>query len=142
MLEVHYGPYVISDDKSRVDIDVIIAYLQRSYWANNRSTTRIKQSLEASISFGVYHDDKQVGYARVVTDGATVYYICDVFILEEHRGHGLGKKLIKTIVEAEQFEWMGGILGTRDAHGLYEQYGFVTDTGRMMRRPPQARSNE
>ncbi|HUC90400.1 MAG TPA: GNAT family N-acetyltransferase [Paenibacillus sp.] len=80
-----------------------------------------------------------MGYARIVTDGATVYYLCDVFVLEEYRGQGVGKKLVEVIVEAEQYEYMTGILGTKDAHELYVQYGFEKDAERLMRRPPQGR---
>jgi GNAT superfamily N-acetyltransferase len=83
---------------------------------------------------GVYLLDKQIGFARVVTDGATMYWLCDVLVDEAHRGCGIGKKLIDSIVNWEKLQGMGGILATRDAHGLYEKYGFGKKE--MMRRAP------
>ncbi|GGG15212.1 GNAT family N-acetyltransferase [Paenibacillus abyssi] len=138
-MEVYYNEYFISDDKSKIDYDVVIGYLQRSYWASKRSPERIKQSIDHSKCIGVYLGDLQIGFARIITDEATMFYLCDVFILEEYQGKGIGKKLIETIVHAEEYEWMTGILGTLDAHGLYEQFGFVKDSERLMRRTAQGR---
>ncbi|WP_441874589.1 GNAT family N-acetyltransferase [Paenibacillus sp. 2TAB26] len=95
----------------------------------------IKKSINNSVCFGVYDGDKQVGFARVVTDFATMYYLCDVYIDEEYRGAGLGKKLVEVITE--QFEGMMGLLGTLDGHGLYEKYGFMKNTERFMNRRPR-----
>ena len=80
-----------------------------------------------------------IGFARLITDGATMYYLCDVFVLEDYRGQGISKKLIDVITDAPEFEWMTGILGTKDAHGLYEQFEFVRDSERFMKRLPQGR---
>ena len=84
------------------------------------------------MCYGIYNKNIQVGFARVITDYATTYYICDVIIDESHRGKGLGKKLIHTITEDEQLKPLFGILATRDAHGLYEQYGFVKNPDKYM----------
>ena len=89
------------------------------------------------MCFGAYHGGKQVGFARVVTDRATMYWLCDVFIAEEYRGKGLGKRLIRCIVECDELQDLVGILGIRDAHGLYEQFGFKRDQNRFMRRAPE-----
>jgi GNAT superfamily N-acetyltransferase len=113
--------------------------LARSYWANKRPPEKIKRSLQNSICYGVYDGEKMIGFARVITDGATMYYLCDVFILEEYRSQGISKKLIEIITNAPEFEWMTGILGTQDAFGLYEQFGFQKDPERFMKRLPQAR---
>ncbi|MEK5057936.1 GNAT family N-acetyltransferase [Paenibacillus sp. FSL H7-0326] len=82
----------------------------------------------------MYYGDRQIGFARIITDWATVYYLCDVFIDEEYRGRGLGKKLIEVIIE--EYEGMMGLLGTLDGHGLYEKYGFMKNTERFMNRRP------
>ncbi|MBP2249036.1 MULTISPECIES: GNAT family N-acetyltransferase [Paenibacillus] len=138
-MEMIYKDYLISDDKSKLDKQVILDFLVQSYWANRRPQERILRSIENSHCFGVYHNDKQIAFARVVTDNATVYYLCDVFVLKEYQGQGIGKKLVEQIVNSDEYEWMSGILGTLDAHSLYEQYGFERDLERSMRRIPQGR---
>ncbi|QHW34947.1 GNAT family N-acetyltransferase [Paenibacillus rhizovicinus] len=137
-MEIVFDAYVISDNKDKLDHAVILDYLARSYWASNRPQERIIKSIANSDCYGVYLEGRQVGFARVVTDGATFYYLCDVFILEAYQGQGLGKKLIDAIVHAPEYEDMTGLLGTKDAHGLYKQYGFEPSEGRFMRRAPQA----
>ncbi|MGG1634581.1 GNAT family N-acetyltransferase [Paenibacillus sp. FSL K6-3182] len=134
-MELLYDRFVISDDKSMLNIDTICSFLARSYWANKRSLEVIEKSINNSVCFGVYDGDKQIGFARVVTDFATMYYLCDVFVDEEYRGTGLGKKLVEVITE--QFEGMMGLLGTLDGHGLYEKYGFMKNTERFMNRRPR-----
>lgn len=126
----------ISTDKSRLDLEVIKGFMARSYWANHRSEAKIKASIENSLCFGVYDGDKQIGFARVITDFATTYYLCDVFISEDYRGRGVGKALVETITNSEELKNVQGILGTKDAHSLYEQYGFAKDADRFMRRMP------
>jgi len=137
-MELQYKEYVISDDKRRIDVQTVLDFLAASYWANKRSPEKIKKSIENSVCYGVYDKDKMIAFARIVTDGATMYYLCDVFVLEEYRGQGISKKLVEVITNAPEFEWMTGILGTKDAHGLYTQYGFENDAERFMRRAPQA----
>jgi GNAT superfamily N-acetyltransferase len=118
--------FTISDEPERLQLEVIVDYLARAYWSNQRPRAVIEKSLKHSLCFGVYEKDQQIGFARVVTDHATFAYLADVFILESHQGHGLGKWLVQTILEHPELQglrrWM---LATRDAHGLYAQFGFA-----------------
>src|SRR5690554_1090437 len=116
----------ISTDKSRLDIELIHNYLSNeSYWAKGRSIEKVKLSIENSICFGVYLDEAQIGFARVVTDYAVFAWILDVFILKDFQGRGYGKKLMNTIMNQNNLQnLLRWGLGTDDAHGLYEQYGF------------------
>ena len=139
MMERRYDDYVISDDKTMLSLERIKNLLSNSYWAKNRPAEVILKSIENSVCYGIYYEKYQVGFARVVTDWVTVYYLCDVFIDEKYRGKGLGKKLIEIIVG--EFEGMMGLLGTLDAHGLYEQYGFKKNSERLMNRRPNNGSN-
>lgn len=127
---------LITNDKSLLNLETIYEFLAKSYWANKRSKDKIKKSIDNSICFGAYIDNRQVGFARIVTDGATMYWLCDVFVDEAYRGKNIGKRLIETIVKADELKDLMGILGTRDAHGLYEQYHFERDQEKMMRRMP------
>jgi GNAT superfamily N-acetyltransferase len=124
--------YFFRNDKSLLSIDKIYQLLSQSYWANTRTRDKIELSVNNSICFGVYHNDIQVGFARAVTDFATMYWLCDVMIDEKHRGKGLGKKLIEYIANSEELQGLRGILRTKDAHGLYEQYGYVKDGEHFM----------
>jgi len=116
---------VISDDKSRLDVKLIHGFLTTSYWAEGRTIEEVKKSIEHSLCFGVYKDDNQIGFARIVTDYTVIAYLMDVFILEEHRGKDFSKLLLKRIFEDDRFrsikKWM---LATKDAHSLYAQFGF------------------
>ncbi len=119
--------FEISTDKSKLDIDTIHHYLSKeSYWAKNIPFELIEKSIEGSICFGVYHNSRQVGFARMITDCATFGYLADVFIIDEYRGKGLSKWLMEVIINYPPFQplrrWM---LATRDAHWLYEQFGFT-----------------
>jgi GNAT superfamily N-acetyltransferase len=134
-MEASFQNYTISDDKSRLNFDTICGFMAQSYWANQRHAETIRQSFEHSICYGVYHEGRQIAFARIVTDHTTVYWLCDVFIDDEYRGQGIGKKLIETITQSEQLRGLMGILATKDAHGLYEQYGFEKDATRFMRKP-------
>jgi len=103
-------------------------FLQHSYWAAQRPLETVRRSVEGSLNFGLYQakDRRQVGFARVVTDFATFAWLCDVFIDEAHRGQGLGVWLMETVVEHPELRCMRlWVLGTRDAHGLYEKIGFT-----------------
>jgi GNAT superfamily N-acetyltransferase len=118
--------YSISDEPERLQLEVILEYLARAYWSNQRPRAVIQRSLEHSLCFGVYENQTQIGFARVVTDHATFAYLADVFILETHQGHGLGKWLVQTILEHPDLQGLRRwILATRDAHGLYAQFGFA-----------------
>lgn len=119
-----------------MSLDAICGLLRQSYWANQRSIAVISKSIENSICFGIYHETGQVGFARIVTDYATMFWLADVIIDEKHRGKGLGKELVRSVLETEEIQGLNGILMTSDAHGLYEPFGFVRvpDNG-MVRRP-------
>jgi GNAT superfamily N-acetyltransferase len=124
-IEHRRGDYSISTDPARLDVDLIYRFLsQSSYWAQQRPLATVQTSLEHSLCFGVYDgSQQQVGLARVVTDRATFAWLCDVFILESHRGQGLGKWLIECVVAHPDLQRGLFILATQDAHGLYERYG-------------------
>jgi GNAT superfamily N-acetyltransferase len=123
---VNENEYEMSTDKNRLDLAMIHDFLaNESYWAKGIPIKVMKKSIENSLCFGVYHQGRQVGFARVVTDYATTAYVGDVFIIESHRGRGLGKRLIKAIVDHSELAGLRlWFLGTRDAHDLYKQYGF------------------
>ncbi len=119
--------FYISTDKSKLDIDMIESFLgKRSYWAKGRKRETIVKSIENSLCFGVYTDQgKQVAFARVSSDFSVFAWIMDVFVLEEYRGRGLGKLLMTSIMEHPDLQGLERWgLGTKDAHGLYEQFGF------------------
>src|SRR5215210_5196883 len=117
--------YVISTDASRLDLGTVHDFLRTSYWAAGVPFEIVERSVENSMVFGVYHGAEQVGFARVVTDQATFAYLADVFVLETHRGQGLGKWLMEAILSHPDLQglrrWM---LATRDAHELYRSHGF------------------
>jgi len=120
------GDYTISTDRERLDIDVIHGFLTTSYWATGRSRERVARSIERSLAFGLFQGHEQVGFARVVTDYVVVAYLADVFVLDAHRGKGLGRWLVDVVTNHSDLQsvrrW---ILGTRDAHDLYRQFGFT-----------------
>ncbi len=132
--EINYNNYLISNNKNLLSLERIHEFLSRSYWANKRSKKTIAESIKNSECFGVYLDNNQVGFARIVTDYSVMYWLCDVFVDENHRKQGLGKKLMEIIVHHEELKSLTGILGTMDAHPLYEKFGFVRDSERFMRR--------
>ncbi len=120
------GEFVISTDKSLLDLGMIHKYLsESSYWAQGRSQQTVATSVDQSLCFGVYAaDGSQVGFARVVTDQATFAWLCDVFILEEYQARGLGKWLVETVLAHPQLRALPRVLlATRDAHRLYSSYG-------------------
>lgn len=135
-MERSFNGYRISTEKNRLSLDAICGLLRQSYWANQRSIAVISKCIENSICFGIYHETGQVGFARIVTDYATMFWLADVIIDEKHRGKGLGKELVRSVLETEEIQGLNGILMTSDAHGLYEPFGFVRvpDNG-MVRRP-------
>jgi GNAT superfamily N-acetyltransferase len=110
-------------------VDVIHGFLTRSYWARGIAREKVARSLEGSLCFGLFVDGRQAGFARVISDRTTFAYLCDVFVLEEYRGPGLGKRLIAAVRAHPE---LGGLrrflLSTRDAHGLYEPFGFACVT--------------
>jgi GNAT superfamily N-acetyltransferase len=129
--------YEISSDRSRLDLGVIHGYLRRSYWSADIPLSIVETAVRHSLCFGVFEraSGHQVGFARVVTDHATFAYLCDVFVLEEHRGRGLSKALMRAVVShASVAGARRAMLATRDAHGLYRRFGFadVAGSGTLM----------
>ena len=119
--------YEISTDPTRLDIGAMHAYLTRSYWSPGIPFATVERAARHSLCFGLYEKSsgKQVGLSRVVTDHATFAYLCDVYVLEEHRGRGLGKFMMSAVMAHPALTGARRtMLGTRDAHGLYAQYGF------------------
>jgi GNAT superfamily N-acetyltransferase len=133
--------YLISTDVERLDVDLIHRFLsEESYWAKGIAREVVKRSIENSICFGLYDASEQMGFARVITDRAAFAYLADVFVLPGHRGRGLGKWLIETVLSYPDLQNLRRFfLGTADAHSLYERYGFrAIDSTRMMElRAPQ-----
>ena len=121
------GEYTISTDPARLNLDLIVDFLQQlSYWARNRSRAEIERSIQHSLVFGLYHDGQQVGFARLVTDYTIFVYVCDVFVLESERGQGLGQWLMRTMQTHPELQGMRRwVLTTQDAHGMYAHVGFV-----------------
>ncbi|MDT8902639.1 GNAT family N-acetyltransferase [Anaeroselena agilis] len=126
-MALKHDGYVFSRDKSLLSLDRVADLLARTYWAGNRGRDKILTSIDNSLCFGIYKDGHQVGFARAVTDYATVWWLADVVIDEAHRGKGLAKILIRYVTETEELRGVRGILITRDAHGLYEHFGFARD---------------
>lgn len=139
--------FLVSTDKSKLDLDVIHRFLTDSYWSPGIPRHIVEKAIENSLCFGVYDGNAQVGFARVVTDYATYAYLADVFILESHRGRGLSKWMMECVMAHPELQglrrWM---LATRDAHGLYSQFGFehIEDASRLMHiaRPNIYRENK
>jgi N-acetylglutamate synthase-like GNAT family acetyltransferase len=116
---------IISDDKNKLDVELIHKFLTTSYWAEGRTIEEVKKSIEHSICFGVYKDGKQIGFARVVSDLTIIAYLMDVFIVEEYRGKGFSKLLLKKNFNDVGFKGVKKwILTTKDAHSLYASFGF------------------
>lgn len=133
-MRVDHERFFISDDKSLLDLESIHGFLQRSYWANTRPLEVTAKAVENSHCYGAYdQDNRQIGFARVISDGATMFYLADVFIHEDHRGLGIGKALVSQIIG--DYPGMTGILATKDAHTLYEKFGYVRDAESYMKKP-------
>jgi GNAT superfamily N-acetyltransferase len=125
-MQIHKDGYSVSTDKNKLDLSLIHEFLStQAYWCLNIPFATVKRSVDNSFCFGVYQGDKQVGFARVITDFATIAYLGDVFILPEHRGQGLSKLLVAEIMAHPDLQGMRRwILLTGDAHELYRQYGW------------------
>ena len=125
-MEWQDGEYTISTDPDRIDRSAVRRFLAASYWASERSAEVIERSLANSVTFGLFHGVVQVGMARVVTDYATFAWLCDVFIEPAHRGSGRGKWLMAVVMGHPSLHGLRRwLLATRDAHGLYAQFGFT-----------------
>ena len=143
MYEWTRGAYTISTDKARLDLEIVYPFLtNEAYWAQGRTRELIEHAIQHSACFGVYRGSAQVGFARVITDYATFAYLADVFILEAHRGQSLGKWLVECILTHAPFETCGCTLFTKDAHSLYQRFGFEnTMPERLLRRKPKVQQH-
>ena len=149
-LEWQRDGYTISDNVSRLQLDVIHGFVTASYWAEGIEKATVARSIAHSMPFGIYRGDAQVGFCRALTDHATFGYVLDVFVLQEHRGHGLAQWLMETVLAHPALRdvprWR---LATKDAHGLYAKVGFtpLAQPERLMERmdqnwPPRAARQE
>jgi GNAT superfamily N-acetyltransferase len=133
--------YEVDDDPERVDVEAVHAYLaNESYWARGRRLD-VQERLvrEASRVVGLYRDGAQVGFCRAATDGVSVVYLADVYVLADHRGRGLGVELVREMVENGPYADRKWLLHTEDAHDLYRRFGFDTPNYKVMERLPPGR---
>lgn len=136
-MQWRHANYVISTDQDRLDREAIWRFLETAYWSPNIQRDVVERAIENSLTFGLFASDgRQAGFARVVTDRTRFAWLADVFVLDDHRGKGLGVWLIETVLAHPDLEGVRIVLGTADAHGLYERFGFQSvDAQRMMERP-------
>ena len=124
-IEIHRDDFIISTDNARLDLDAVVDLLSHAYWTTGRTRETIVHSIQHSLVFGLYDGKRQIGLARVVSDYATFAWLCDVFIDEEYRGRGLAKWLMETVTGHPDLQGLKRfLLVTRDAHGLYAQFGW------------------
>jgi GNAT superfamily N-acetyltransferase len=128
--------YEIDDDRARLDMERIVGWLAESYWARNTPTEMVRRSWDnAGVVLGIYCADELIGCARALTDFARTAYLSDVYVVPEHRGHGLGRWLVQTMIEHPAIPPVRWVLHTDDAHGLYGQLGFEPADETVMQRP-------
>jgi GNAT superfamily N-acetyltransferase len=124
--DVSSGDCRISTDPRRLDVDAVHAFLTRSYWAEGVSRAIVERALSGSLCYGLYDHDVQIGLARVITDRVTFAYLCDVYVLESHRGRGLGVWLMETVMSHPDLQGLRRFsLVTKDAQELYRRFGFT-----------------
>ncbi|MCD1260761.1 GNAT family N-acetyltransferase [Paenibacillus athensensis] len=123
--------YVLTDETERVDLDAVHRLLSTTYWAAGRSRETVARSVQASLCFSLFEQERQIGFTRVVTDRATFAWVCDVIIEEGSRGRGLARWMLTTLLEHGDLQLRLLLLGTRDAGGLYEKLGFSEATAAM-----------
>jgi GNAT superfamily N-acetyltransferase len=133
------GGYELDDDRGRVDVDTVYRYLsEEAYWVRGRDRGTIERLVrESTRVIGVYLGDQQVGFARVISDGTSVAWLGDVFVLAEHRRKGLGEELVREAVQHPDHRDVQWFLSKRDAHTLYAKFGFEAASDRTMVRPPR-----
>jgi GNAT superfamily N-acetyltransferase len=131
------GGFELDDDPARVDLDAVWAFLStEAYWGRERSRNEVERQVgEASRVIGLYREGRQVGFARVLSDGR-IAYLADVYVLAEQRGRGLGTELVRAAVDEGPHRHLRWLLHTMDAHGLYEKFGFGPPSDRVLERPP------
>lgn len=127
IMQVQSGEFLISTDRDKLDVPLIHSFLcNDTYWAKGIPFSTVERSLQHSLCFGLYHEQRQIGFARVITDYTTFAYLADVFIIPAYRGQGLSKWLVKTILSHPELQGLRRwILATADAHGLYTRFGFT-----------------
>lgn len=133
-----HGEYSLTDELPHLDLNAIVALLRSTYWAAERPVEVTERSLRHSLNFGLFHGGEQIGFARVVTDRATVGYLCDVVIADAHRGQGIGKWLLTRILEHPELKGCPVDLFTRDAQEFYRAFGFGPHRYTSMVRYPPA----
>ena len=122
----HREGFTVSTDPARLDVDAIHAFLATAYWCEGIPREIVERALRSSLCFGLYAGEQQIGLARVITDGATFAYLCDVYVLPEHRGQGLGTWLMQCVMGHPDLQGFRRFhLVTRDAHELYRHFGFA-----------------
>lgn len=131
--------YRITDDRNELPVQDVARLLKTTYWAGHRSPEQIARSMENSDCYGLYVEGEAqlVGFARVITDRATTYYLCDIVIDERYRHRGLGTALLSHIESLPEYACLRGILMTRDAHTLYQRFGYACADGRAMVKSPR-----
>jgi GNAT superfamily N-acetyltransferase len=128
---------IISTDKNKLNVPLIHEFLTKSYWSEGRTFEQVKISIENSLCWGMYLNDEQIGFARVLTDKSVVAYLMDVFIIEKYRGKGYSKRLLNEIFAHRELQSIGKwVLATKDTHNLYKQFGFngIENPERLMAR--------
>lgn len=126
--------YSILDGADKLNLPEVMALLKQTYWADQRPPEQVQKSMDHSRCYGVYLEEERrlVGFARVISDFATTYYLCDVIIDLQYQHRGLGEALVSYIENLPEYQGLRGVLITRDAHGLYEKFGYQTLNGRAM----------
>lgn len=119
------GEYTVSTDKRLLDVELIHGFLQTSYWAASRTREEVEATIARSICFGLYQGERQIGFARLVTDEVVISWLGDVFVIPEYQRRGLGRWLMECVCAHPVMGKTKCLLGTRDAHGLYEKYGWA-----------------
>ena len=123
--DITKGPFSATAERQRIDVDAVHAFLTRCFWARGISRELVAKSIAHSLCFGLFHEKAQIGFARVVTDYSTYAYLCDVYVLEDYRGKGLGKWMMEFLMGHPELQGLRRFqLATRDAHGLYRPFGF------------------
>lgn len=127
IIDIHFNGFIITSDKSKMDVEAIHDFLSKySGWSKNIPFERVKTSIDNSINFGLFHNDKQIGFARVISDLSTIAYLGDIYILDNYRGQGLSKKLMECVMSHPNLKGLRRwILLTSTADWLYKKYGFV-----------------
>ncbi|HPF44833.1 MAG TPA: GNAT family N-acetyltransferase [Syntrophomonadaceae bacterium] len=123
-MEYRWEEYLLSDEKSLLSMEAVFGLLSKTYWAKDRPIEKIEASIENSLCWGLFHNNRQIGLARIVTDNVSVYYLCDVVIDKEYRKKGLGSFMLKNILRHFENQNMKGLLVTRDAQEFYKKFGF------------------